>query len=139
MWQSEDVQSAEVWCIIKEKGDGRCYMRRGSRCWNAGIITVTSVVTVFFPLDKKLQLGEQGWTPGTVGQALRLAVEIPSYQRAAEVFRDLTHLPLSKSTLHRLTNAYGQQVAAQLEEGVIVTILCDSAAKYLSDKFWEEG
>ncbi len=30
------------------------------------------------------------------------------------------------------------RVAAQLEEGVIVTILCDSAAKYLSDKFWDE-
>jgi hypothetical protein len=91
-------------------------MRRGSRCWREGIITVTNAVTVFFPLDKRLQLGEQGWTPGTVGQALRLAVEIPSYERAAAVFRELTHLPLSKSTLQRLTNAYGQQVAAQLEE-----------------------
>jgi cysteine synthase B len=30
------------------------------------------------------------------------------------------------------------RVAAQLDEGVIVTILCDSAAKYLSDKFWDE-
>jgi uncharacterized protein (DUF2267 family) len=47
---------------------------------------------------------------------LRLAVEIPSYQRAAEVFRDLTHLALSKSTLQRLTTQAGQQVAAQLEE-----------------------
>ena len=30
------------------------------------------------------------------------------------------------------------RVAAQLNEGVVVTILCDSAAKYLSDKFWDE-
>ncbi len=30
------------------------------------------------------------------------------------------------------------RVAAQLESGVIVTILCDSAGKYLSDKFWDE-
>ena len=30
------------------------------------------------------------------------------------------------------------RVAAQLEEGVVVTMLCDSANKYLSDKFWEE-
>ena len=30
------------------------------------------------------------------------------------------------------------RVASQLEDGVIVTILCDSAGKYLSDKFWEE-
>ena len=37
--------------------------------------------------------------------AVRLAVEIPAYQRAAEVFRELTPLALSKSTLHRLTSA----------------------------------
>ena len=30
------------------------------------------------------------------------------------------------------------RVAEKLEEGVVVTILCDSANKYLSDKFWEE-
>lgn len=30
------------------------------------------------------------------------------------------------------------RVAAQLKEGLIVTILCDSANKYLSDKFWDE-
>jgi len=76
---------------------------------------VTSVVTVFFPLDMTLQLGERGWTPGTVAQALRLGVEIPSYARAAAVFCELTHLPLSKSTLQRMTTQYGQQVAAALD------------------------
>jgi S-sulfo-L-cysteine synthase (O-acetyl-L-serine-dependent) len=30
------------------------------------------------------------------------------------------------------------KVARQLESGVVVTILCDSAAKYLSDRFWDE-
>lgn len=30
-------------------------------------------------------------------------------------------------------------VARQLESGVVVTILCDSAAKYLSDRFWDEA
>ncbi|HEX4946720.1 MAG TPA: cysteine synthase family protein [Blastocatellia bacterium] len=30
------------------------------------------------------------------------------------------------------------RVASQLQTGVVVTILCDSAAKYLSDKFWDE-
>ena len=51
-----------------------------------------------------------------MAQAWRLAVEIPSSQRAAAVFRDLTQLALSKSTLQRLTTQAGQQVAAQLEE-----------------------
>lgn len=30
------------------------------------------------------------------------------------------------------------QVAARLKEGVVVTIFCDSAAKYLSESFWED-
>ena len=30
------------------------------------------------------------------------------------------------------------QIAAQIEEGVIVTILCDGGGKYLSEKFWDE-
>jgi len=30
------------------------------------------------------------------------------------------------------------RVARQLDEGVVVTILCDGAAKYLSDRFWDE-
>ena len=30
------------------------------------------------------------------------------------------------------------RIAEKLSEGVVVTILCDSANKYLSDKFWEE-
>jgi cysteine synthase B len=29
------------------------------------------------------------------------------------------------------------RVARQLEQGVVVTILCDGAAKYLSDRFWD--
>jgi cysteine synthase B len=30
------------------------------------------------------------------------------------------------------------KVARGLDSGVVVTILCDSAAKYLSDHFWDE-
>ncbi|SHK77759.1 PLP-dependent cysteine synthase family protein [Rhodothermus profundi] len=31
------------------------------------------------------------------------------------------------------------RVAEQLEQGVVVTILCDTGARYLSESFWEEG
>src|SRR5580658_7532930 len=30
------------------------------------------------------------------------------------------------------------QIAAQVKEGILVTIFCDSAAKYLSESFWQE-
>lgn len=74
---------------------------------------MTSVVTVFSPLDETLQLGAYSWTPATVSQALRLGVEIPSYRRAAATFGELTHLPLSKSTLQQLVNNCGQGLVAQ--------------------------
>jgi cysteine synthase B len=31
------------------------------------------------------------------------------------------------------------RVARELRSGVVVTILCDSASRYLSERFWEEG
>ncbi|HXU45316.1 MAG TPA: cysteine synthase family protein [Thermoanaerobaculia bacterium] len=31
------------------------------------------------------------------------------------------------------------ELAAEIETGILVTILCDDADKYLSDRFWEEG
>jgi hypothetical protein len=78
---------------------------------------VTCVVRGFFPLDELLHLGEHGWSPATIELALRLGVEIPSFRRAAEAFRIITHLPLSKSTLQRLAQDTGQQlVTIQAEE-----------------------
>ena len=32
----------------------------------------------------------------------------------------------------------GREMAARGENGLIVTILCDSADKYLSEHFWDE-
>lgn len=74
---------------------------------------MTSVVTVFSPLDEALQLGGHSWSPATVAQALRLGVEIASYRRAAAAFRDLTHLPLAKSSLQQLVQEYGQVLVSQ--------------------------
>lgn len=49
--------------------------------------------------------------------ALRLGVEIASYERAADCFTTLTHIPLSKSSLQRLVTEYGGQlVKAQAAE-----------------------
>ncbi len=31
------------------------------------------------------------------------------------------------------------RIAKGLKEGVVVTIFCDSAAKYLSESFWQES
>jgi hypothetical protein len=63
-----------------------------------------------------LKLGTYGWSPATVELALRLGVEIASFRRAAETFGLLTHLPMSKSSLQRVTHETGQQVVAMQAE-----------------------
>lgn len=90
-------------------------MPKGAPKSSGGIITVTSVVTVFFPLDQTLRLGQHHWSPATLAKAIQLGTEVASYRRAAQLFVDFTHLPLSKSSLHHLVSSYGQQVAAHLE------------------------
>lgn len=72
---------------------------------------------VFFPLDQRLHLGTHSWTPQTIGMALLMGIEIPSYRRAAEYFSGLTHVGCSKSSLQRLVKEYGEQVVvAQAQE-----------------------
>lgn len=53
----------------------------------------------FFPLGRKLKLEKHSWSPATVKGAVRLGVEIASYERAAVAFEELTQVPISKNTL----------------------------------------
>ncbi len=66
----------------------------------------------FFPLDESLRLGDHSWTPESIKQAVGLGVEIPSYRRAAQRFEALTKLPMSKSSLERLTTEYGKKLVS---------------------------
>lgn len=76
---------------------------------------MTSVVTVFSPLDQTLQLGDHSWSPATLAKAIQLGVEIASYERAARLFGAFTGLPMSKSSMQRLATGYGTKVADQFE------------------------
>jgi len=60
-----------------------------------------------------LQLGDYSWTPATIAQALQVGSEIASYQRAATTFVELTHVPMSKSSLQRLVGVYGGELVKQ--------------------------
>jgi hypothetical protein len=74
---------------------------------------VTTAKLVFFPLDHRLKLSKHVWSPQTIQQAVRLAVEIPSHRRAAEAFCELTGVGIGKSTLQRLCVEVGRQMVAQ--------------------------
>jgi hypothetical protein len=76
---------------------------------------------VFFPLDQRLQLSKHPWSPQTIQQAVRLAVEIASHRRAADAFTELTGVGISKSTLQRLCGeAGGKLVAKQAAEARVM-------------------
>lgn len=55
-------------------------------------------------------MSKHSWTPETIQQAVRLGVEIASYERAAASFAELSGVALSKSSLQRLVCEYGGQV-----------------------------
>ena len=68
---------------------------------------------VFFPLDRRLKLSKHLWSPQTIQQAVRLAVEIPSHRRAAAAFSELTGVSITKSSLQRLCEEAGSKVVVK--------------------------
>ena len=102
------------------------------------------------------------WSPQTAEQALRLAVEIASYARAAESFTALTGVGISKSSLQRLVSEYGRcvvqaqaaearamvEVPKQEEEVVwreavapaseVMAVSSDGVLVHIRDEGWKE-
>ena len=70
---------------------------------------------LFSPLDEQLKLSKKNWSPETIQNAVRLGVEIASYERAAATFEALTRIPLSKSSLQRLVNETGAILVEEQE------------------------
>ena len=70
----------------------------------------------FSPLDRRLELTGHAWAPDLLLTALQLDVEIASRRRAAQAFERAVKIPLSKSSLQRLTVEYGNQLADDEEE-----------------------
>lgn len=70
----------------------------------------------FFPLDQQLKLVNHGWSPETIRQMVSLGVQIPSYERAASSFEQLTKIPISKSGLQQLVNEYGGRLVEIQEQ-----------------------
>lgn len=67
------------------------------------------------------------------------ALEIPTERAYAMVKRLAREAGLLVGISSGANVAAALGVAAQLESGTVVTVLCDNADKYLSDRFWEES
>lgn len=63
-----------------------------------------------------------------------MGVEIPSYRRAAEQFSDLTHVNLSKSSLNRLVDEYGEKLVAQQATEADAVVKVPSAAEKMTKR-----
>lgn len=66
------------------------------------------------------------------------ALEIPTERAYAMVKRLAREAGLLVGISSGANVAAALSVAEQLENGTVVTVLCDNADKYLSDRFWEE-
>jgi cysteine synthase B len=76
--------------------------------------------------------------PGIYDSTLQDQVIEVGSEEAFEMARCLARLEGLMVGISAAANvAAALRVARQLEQGVVVTILCDGAAKYLSDRFWD--
>jgi cysteine synthase B len=77
--------------------------------------------------------------PGIYDPALPDATLEVSSEEAFEMARCLARTEGLMVGISAAANVVAAlRVARRLHQGVVVTILCDGAAKYLSDRFWDE-
>lgn len=70
----------------------------------------------FFPLDRKLKLRADHWSEGAARVATRQGLQAQSFELAAEAYRDAVGGPMSKDSLRRITQGWGQQVERRRQE-----------------------
>jgi hypothetical protein len=70
----------------------------------------------FFPLDQKLKLRADHWSEGAARVATRQGLQAQSFALAAEAYRDAVGGVMSKDSLRRITQGWGQQVEQRRQE-----------------------
>ncbi|MDZ4721669.1 MAG: cysteine synthase family protein [Roseiflexaceae bacterium] len=93
----------------------------------------------YHALEGVKHIASTALVPGIYDTTLADAIEIVSSEDAFAMARDLTRSEGLMVGISAAANVVAAlRVAKQLRSGVVVTILCDSAAKYLSERFWDE-
>jgi hypothetical protein len=65
----------------------------------------------FFPLDEKLQLSTEGYSPQVLKKAVRQAAKASSFAEASDDLRDLAGISISPTHLERLSERIGSEWA----------------------------
>jgi hypothetical protein len=79
---------------------------------------VRPVGSLFSPLDQRLQLGTEGYSPSLLRQIVRQGGKAPSFREAAEDLQDLAQVTISPAHVRRLCQRIGQEWAGQQEQEV---------------------
>lgn len=92
-------------------------MWAGSTCGgNAG--DAESAGSFFFPLDVRLTLGTEGYSPAVLAKAVRQASKASSFAEASDDLRELAEIRVSATHLQRLSERIGEEWAEVRDEEV---------------------
>jgi hypothetical protein len=73
---------------------------------------------IFFPLDVRLHLGTEGYSPTVLAKAVRQASKAPSFAEASDDLRELADVEISPTHLQRLSERIGEEWAEVRDEEV---------------------
>jgi hypothetical protein len=79
---------------------------------------VQTAESFFFPLDVRLRLGTEGYSPAVLAKAVRQASKAPSFQEASDDLRELAEIEISPTHLQRLSERIGEEWAEVRDEEV---------------------
>ncbi len=68
-----------------------------------------SAESFFFPLDVRLRLGTEGYSPAVIEKAVRQAAKAPSFAEASDDLRELAGIEISATHLQRLSERIGEE------------------------------
>lgn len=77
-----------------------------------------SAAAFFFPLDHKLQLGTEGYSPRVLEKAVRQAGKAPSFKEASEDLKALAEVSISPTHLQRVSERVGKEWAQARDQEV---------------------
>jgi len=81
----------------------------------------------FSPLDQKLQLGTEGYSPAVLRKAVRQAGKAPSFQDASDDLKELAHIAICPTHLGKVAQRIGREWAA-IRDGEVQAFRNDQLA-----------
>jgi len=82
---------------------------RATSTFGASVGSVNGAGSFFFPLDVRLKLGTEGYSPAVMEKGVRQASKASSFVEASEDMRELAEIEISPTHLQRLSERMGEE------------------------------